>query len=53
MKYLPIVLISILLLFASCKKTPDHVIPEGDMAELLADLQIADAVIEINEDYKS
>ncbi len=48
MKYLPIVLISTLLLFASCKKTPDHVIPEGDMAELLADLQIADAVIEIN-----
>lgn len=52
MKHLPIVLISLMLLFVSCKKTPDHVIPEDNMAELLADLQIADAVIEINrQDY--
>lgn len=37
-----------LTLLASCKKMPSDVIKEGKMAELLADLHTAGAVIEIN-----
>lgn len=51
MRKLPIVLILCLALFA-CKKTPDSVIGEGEMAELLADIHEADAVVELDfENY--
>lgn len=39
-------------LLTACSKTPDGVISEGDMAELLADMTEGDAVVELNRsDY--
>lgn len=40
--------IPLCLLASACKQTPGYVIPEDDMAELLADLQTANAVVELN-----
>ena len=44
-------LIPVLLVTLSCRQTPDYVIQEDDMAELLADIQVANAVVELNLDY--
>lgn len=44
-------LIPVLLVALSCRQTPDYVIQEDDMAELLADIQVANAVVELNLDY--
>lgn len=41
------VLVGVALLTA-CTKTPDYVIGEGDMAELLADMHEGEAVVELN-----
>ncbi|MDD7603313.1 MAG: DUF4296 domain-containing protein [Candidatus Limisoma sp.] len=41
---------ALLLLTAACSKTPDGVIGQSDMADLLADMQVADAIVEINRD---
>ena len=37
-------------IFVSCSRTPKGVIPKGDMAELLADLHVAEGVTDLNYD---
>lgn len=47
-----IIAIATCIILASCYKAPNDVISEGDMAELLADLTEADAIVELNRaDY--
>lgn len=42
------------MLLCCCNRVPDHVIDPDDMAELLADIHTADAVVEANyEEYSS
>lgn len=51
MKHLSTIIVSALLVIVTaCSKTPDGVIGQGDMADLLADMQVADAIVEINRD---
>ena len=47
-KFIPFIFFCGILLLSACKKVPDYVISENDMAELLADIHEANAVIEIN-----
>lgn len=53
MKRLPLIMITLLLALSSCSKTPDYVISESDMAELIADIHEADAVITFEKDSYS
>lgn len=54
MNRLTAILLLALSVLTSCKKTPDYVIGESDMAELIADMEVADAVVEINrQNYSS
>lgn len=45
---------SAILLLCACNRVPSHVIPPDDMAEILADVRMADAVVTVNiRDYSS
>lgn len=49
MRRLPYILSLVALVaLAACKGVPDHVLPEDEMAELLADRYVADAVVDYN-----
>lgn len=48
MKYISIASLLAFILLAACSKTPDHVISESKMADLMTDMQIAEAVADIN-----
>lgn len=51
-KFWGILLVVLSMIISSCSKTPNDVISEGEMANLLADLTEADAIVEINRtDY--
>lgn len=41
-----IMLLLMLQVATGCRKTPDHVIPEGKMAEIMADINIGNAIVE-------
>lgn len=43
MRFLPVILAAMLLLLGSCRKTPDMVLEEEEMARLIVDLELADA----------
>lgn len=46
--------VAIALTVAACKQVPDYVIAPNEMAELMADVRMADAVIEVNKnDYNT
>lgn len=47
MRHLPLTIISLLVL-AACGKTPGYVIPEGKMAEIMADIHTGEAVVDNN-----
>lgn len=51
MKRLPLFIIIffiVLLVFAACSKQPSYVIPEGKMAEIMADIHTGEAIVEAN-----
>lgn len=40
--------LALLLVLAACKSRPGHVLPEDDMAEVLADMHTAEVLVEMN-----
>lgn len=54
MRRFPLILFVALAMLSSCKKTPDYVISEDEMAELMADIETANAVVEMDfRDYSN
>lgn len=47
-----LIILAFPILFIACNRTPDHVIKQDDMAELMADMQLANAVVDAKyEEY--
>ena len=47
-----LIILAFPILFIACNRTPDHVIKQDDMAELMADMQLANAIVDAKyEEY--
>lgn len=49
MRSLPLILFTAALLLCACRRTPSGVIPPSDMAEVLADIYVAEGVVNNNQ----
>lgn len=46
-----LIIVALVLMFASCDRTPDHVIKQKEMAALLADIHKGEGVIDLQSSH--